>query len=247
MLAVVQFKPRRGARNANLEVLTRIVTGALEAGAKLVVLPEMAATGYRFPNPEVIRPLAEGIKGPTFKTFSPLAKKYQAHIVIGFVEDHEGRLFNAAMSIGPDGKVEAHYRKRLLYTDDHTWANPGDLPYPSFQTPWGSTTIGICMDINDPRFVTHVRRYRPQVICFPTNWVDEGNEQIHRYWSNQLRGWDGILLAADRWGAEDGVGFWGRSAIIKSGEVLVSGPPEGDGFHLFDLPPAPPPAPPVAG
>lgn len=247
MLAVVQFKPRRGARNANLEALMKLVTAALEGGAKLVVLPEMAATGYRFPNPEVVRPLAESPRGATFKTFSPLAKQYKAHIVIGYVEDFEGRLFNAAMVINPDGKLEAQYRKRYLYIDDLTWANPGDLPYVSFQTPFGSATIGICMDINDPRFVTHVRRTKPDIVCFPTNWVDESstgnNTDIHKYWANQLRGWNGWLLAADRWGQEDDVIFWGRSAIMKGADVQASGPPEGDGWWLVQVPEKAPPAP----
>ncbi len=236
MLAVVQFKPRRGARNANLQALTALATDALRGGAKLVVLPEMAATGYRFPNPEVIRPMAELPRGPTFRTFGPLAKEYGAWIVVGFVEDFEGRLFNAALVINPDGKPEALYRKRLLYIDDHTWANPGDLPYPSFTTPWGTATVGICMDINDPRFITHLRRSKPDLVCFPTNWVDDGTD-IHKYWAGQLRGWNGTLLAADRWGEEDGVGFAGRSAIVKAGAVLAEAPAEGDGWFAWTPPP----------
>lgn len=247
MLAVVQFKPRRGARNANLEKLVALTTQALQAGAKLVVLPEMAATGYRFPNPDVVRPMSELPRGPTFKAFAALAKEYAAHIVVGFVEDNEGKLYNAALVISPEGKLEALYRKRLLYIDDHTWANPGDLPYPVFDTAWGKTTVGICMDINDPRFLTHVRKVRPDMVLFPTNWVDE-NVDVHRYWMNQLRGWNGILVAADRWGDEDGVFFAGRSAIFKAGKTLVEGPPEGDGFYLAEVPPkaaAPPKLAPV--
>lgn len=229
MIAVVQFRPRRGARNANLAALTGIATQALEGGARLLVLPEMCATGYRFPNPEAIRPMSEPVRGPTFRAFAPLAKQYKAHLVIGFVEDHEGRLFNAALVLNPDGKIEALYRKRLLYIDDHTWANPGDLPYPTFQTPYGSATVGICMDINDPRFLTHIRRARPDVLCFPTNWVDEGADP-RAYWAGQLRGWNGVLVAADRWGEEDGVLFAGRSAVMRRSDVLVTGPDEGDGW-----------------
>lgn len=229
MLAVCQFKPRRGARNANLAALVKLATEALEGGARLLVLPEMAATGYRFPNPEAIRPMAEPPRGPTFRAFSPLARQYKAYIVVGFVEDFEGRLFNAALVINPEGRIEALYRKRLLYIDDHTWANPGDLPYPVFRTPWGTATVGICMDINDPRFLTHVRRARPDLVCFPANWVDEG-ENPRTYWANQLRGWNGVLLAADRWGEEDGVGFAGLSAVMRGGEVLAGGPAEGDGW-----------------
>jgi predicted amidohydrolase len=240
MLAVVQFKPRRGARNANLAGLATLTVQALQGGAKLVVLPEMAATGYRFPNPEAIRPMSEGPRGPTFRTFSPLARQHKAHLVVGFVEDHEGRLFNSALVIGPDGRIDSLYRKRLLYIDDHTWASPGDLPYPIFQTPYGTATVGICMDINDPRFITHLRRAKPDVLCFPANWVDEGTDP-QKYWANQLRGWSGTLVAADRWGEEDEVGFAGRSVVMRRGEALVSGPAEGDGW--WGATPAPVPAP----
>lgn len=229
MLAVVQFKPRRGARNANLASLVKLATAALEGGAKVLVLPEMCATGYRFPNPEVVRPMSEPPRGPTFKAFQPLAKQYGAYIIVGFVEDFEGKLYNAAIVINGEGKVETLYRKRLLYIDDHTWANPGDLPYPVFRTPYGTATVGICMDINDPRFLTHLKRTKPDIVCFPTNWVDEGDNP-QPYWISQLRGWNGYLLAADRYGEEDGVGFCGRSCVIKAGSVLVSGPAEGDGW-----------------
>ncbi len=229
MIAVVQYKPRRGARNSNLPGLAALTAEALQAGAKVVVLPEMASTGYRFPNPEVIRPMSEPPRGPTFRTFSPLARQYKAVIVVGFVEDCEGRLFNSALVISADGRIEAVYRKRLLYIDDHTWASPGDLPYPLFQTAYGTATVGICMDINDPRFITHIRRTRPDLLCFPTNWVDEGTDP-RPYWVNQLRGWSGTLVAANRWGEEDEVGFCGQSAVVRHGETLVSGPPEGDGW-----------------
>lgn len=235
MLAVVQFKPRRGARNSNLDKLSGFTIEALKAGAKLVVLPEMAATGYRFPNPDVVRPMSELPRGPTFRMFAPIAKEYRAHILIGFVEDCEGKLYNAAMLLNPDGKIETVYRKRLLYIDDHTWANPGDLPYPVFETQWGKTTLGICMDINDPRFLTHVRKIKPDLVLFPTNWVEEGVD-IHKYWMNQLRGWNGTFAAADRWGEEDGVGFAGRSAVFHAGQTLVEAQPEGDGFFLASPP-----------
>ncbi|MEN9786014.1 MAG: hypothetical protein RLZZ299_1278 [Pseudomonadota bacterium] len=239
MLSVVQFKPRRGARNANLASLLPLVKQALDGGARVLVLPEMAATGYRFPNPEVVRPMAEPARGATFKVLAPLAKEHGAHIVCGFVEDSEGRLFNSAMVVNPDGKLEAVYRKRFLYIDDHTWASAGDLPYPVFQTPYGVATVGICMDLNDPRFLTHVRRVRADLVCFPTNWIDEGVDP-RPYWAGQLKGWSGTLVAADRWGSEDDVTFCGRSTILRNGEILVEAPPEGDGWWGWTPPVAEP-------
>ena len=234
MLAVVQFNPARGQRTANLAALAAITADALAAGAKVVVLPEMAATGYRFPDALSIRPMADPVQGETFDAFAALARDHRAHVIVGFVEKFAGHLFNAAIAIGPAGELAAHYRKRLLYEDDIPWAKRGDLPYPNFQTPYGSATIGICMDINGPKFCRHVIESRPTLLCFPTNWIDQNLDYIHHYWAWRLKGWKGWLLAANRWGSEDGVGFWGRSAILRDGATRIVAPPRGDGWRGLD-------------
>ena len=231
MLAVVQYNPTRGERAYNLDALSALTSSAARAGAKVIVLPEMAATGYRFANADAVRPLAEPPDGPTFSALSPLAKEYRAHIVGGFAEDSAGTLFNAAIAIGPGGTIVAHYRKRVLYDDDLTWATPGDLPHPIFHTPYGTATLGICMDINGPHFCSFARRMKPALICFPTNWIDQQLDYIHQYWAWRLRGWEGWLIASNRWGEEDGVGFWGRSAILKAGQVMAAAPAVGDGWE----------------
>lgn len=235
MVAVVQFNPIRGRKEENLAALVRLTESALSAGARLVVLPEMAAVGYRFPDAAAIGPFAEPAGGPTLRALAPLAMKYWGQIVVGFVEDAGGRLFNSAMVIGPDGRLVAVYRKRLLYDDDFRWAEAGDTAYPLFETPYGRATVGICMDINDDRFVEFLRRAKPAVICFPTNWIDEGRDDIHAYWAHRLAGRRGLFLAADRWGEEDGVRFWGRSAILHDGRVVTSAPPVGDGCRGYQL------------
>jgi predicted amidohydrolase len=173
MPAVVQFRPERGRRAENLAALARLTEGPLARGHRLVVLPEMAATGYRFPDAAAVRPLAEPAEGPTLATFAPLAERYQAWIVVGFAEADGDRLFNSALVIDPQGRRFATYRKRLLYTDDFTWAQAGDLPYPRFTTPDGTATVGICMDVNGAEFPAHLRKTQPDVVCFPTNWIDQ--------------------------------------------------------------------------
>lgn len=230
MFAVVQFRPDRGQRSANLARLVPLVSAACDAGASFVVLPEMAATGYRFPSAEAVRPLAEPALGPTFAALSPIARERQAHVVCGFVEADGRRLFNSALVIGPDGALEHLYRKRYLYVDDTTWAAPGDLPFPVVSSPLGRAVVGICMDINGPWLPRAALVHAADVVCLPTNWVDEGRDDIHDYWRERLPLFDGTLLAADRWGVEDGVGFWGRSAIMHGGEVVVSAPACGDGW-----------------
>ena len=235
MLGLIQFNPVRGDVAANLRSLKSLSQKALGEGATLLVMPEMAATGYRFATPDLVIPLAEPVIGRTFDAFAILAEQYRVHIVAGFVESSDDKLFNSAFAISPDGKLAAHYRKRLLYTDDTTWATPGDLPYPEFTTPFGKATIGICMDINGTEFPNHVRKTKPDVICFPTNWIDQDLDYIHQYWAWKLKGYAGYLLAANRWGNEDGVGFWGRSAILHAGKIIRSAPATGDGYILLEM------------
>lgn len=234
MIGVLQFCPRRGEVERNLEDLLALTRDALAEGVRLLVLPEMAATGYRFAGPGEVHALAEPLTGRTIARLGALAREREAWLVAGFPEVDGGLLFNSAAVLEPGGSVVARYRKRCLYEDDWTWAEPGDLPYPSFQTPWGVATVGICMDINDPGFTRHVVRTQPAIVCFPTNWIDQGLPSIHAYWADRLDGHEGYLLAADRWGSEDGVTFWGRSAILRAGEVLASLPARGSGWVAVD-------------
>lgn len=230
MLAVLQFRPDRGERAANLARLVVLVRAACEAGARFVVLPEMAATGYRFPGPDAVRPLAEPALGPTFEALSPLAREHGAHLVCGFVEHDGARLFNAAIVIGPDGEPIGVYRKRYLYVDDTTWAAPGNKPFTVFETPQGRAIVGICMDINGHQLPLATLTSQASVVCLPTNWVDEGRLDIHDYWADRMPFFDGTFLGADRWGTEDGVRFWGRSAILHAGRVVAAAPARGDGW-----------------
>ncbi len=235
MLAVVQFGPNRGERTQNLRRLAELTSAACAAGARLVVLPEMAASGYRFPSADAIRPLCEPAHGETLATLAPIARDFGAFLVAGFAERApDERLFNSALVVSPAGELLATYRKRLLFDDDETWATPGDTPFPRFHTPYGTALVAICMDINGWELPRAARLAPPDVICFPTNWVDEGRTDIHDYWNWRMPTFDGIFLAADRTGAEDGVGFYGRSAILVAGRPVVSAPATGDGWLLYD-------------
>ena len=235
MLGLIQFNPVRGEVDANLAALVVLARGALDQGAKLLVLPEMAATGYCFASPDQVRPLAESVQGKTFNAFASLASEYRAHIVVGFAESaDDGKLYNSAFAVSPEGGLAAHYRKRLLYELDYTWATPGDLPYPLFTTPQGTATIGICMDLNSDEFPNYLRATQPDIACFPTNWIDQNLDYIHQYWAWRLRGYTGTLIAANRWGHEDGTGFWGRSAFLRRGKVLRAASPVGDEWLVME-------------
>lgn len=233
-LSAIQYRPPHGQPAQAREELCALTVQALDQGAQLVVLPEMATTGYVFDSADEIRPHSEPAEGPTLAALGPLASAARATVVVGFAEQAaDGRLYNSALVVGPDGALQAVYRKVLLFDLDYSWAEPGHerLCLPS---PVGRLAPAICMDLNDDGLIRWLWAERPQVVAFCTNWLEEGLD-VQSYWRLRLRGWRGWFVAANRWGEERGVRFCGRSAILApDGRAVAKAPPDGDGVLVVD-------------
>ncbi|RME25269.1 MAG: carbon-nitrogen hydrolase family protein, partial [Deltaproteobacteria bacterium] len=86
-LAAVQYRPPHGRPDRARRELARRVRAAIDAGARLVVLPEMATTGYVWPDAAALRPHAEPARGPTFEALRAEARTGGgAWVVCGFAE-----------------------------------------------------------------------------------------------------------------------------------------------------------------
>ena len=148
-------------------------------------------------------------------------------IVVGIAESAEGVCYNTALLIGPDGELEAVYRKVLLFELDERWATPGDTRV-QVDTEWGRVALGICMDLNDDGFTAFLSEQDAAVTAFCTNWLDQGFDVID-YWRWRLLGWRGWFVAANTWGTDEGIRFSGRSAILgPTGQAAAIGPTRGD-------------------
>jgi predicted amidohydrolase len=227
-VAAIQFKAHLGDLDASREALARMALEAA-AGADLVVLPEMAATGYLFDDPAHARTVAEPARGPTFALLAPIAREHACWIVCGFPEDAGAVLYNSALVIDDTGALRFVYRKSMLYDPDARWCLPGDSGYRVFETRVGTFTVGICMDLNDDEFLSWCHRVKPLAIAFPTNWLDEGFA-VWRYWAWRLAGLETTLVAANSWGPERDICFSGASAVLTCHEVLAVAPTRGDGI-----------------
>lgn len=235
-IAALQFKAQKDQPEASLAALCQLIEHAAQAGAELVVCPEMAYTGYLFENAAAIAPRCEPALGGAFPVLSELARRYGIYLVCGYPEladgvgpegDHAAaatgpRLYNSARVLSPDGALLYNYRKRLLFSADTTWATPGDTPYPILSTPFGRLTVGICMDLNDDRFVEFLQQGGPLWVAFCTNWLDEGSDVLP-YYCYRLRGFVGVFAAANTYGLETSPGhaptrFCGRSTILSIAE-----------------------------
>jgi predicted amidohydrolase len=146
--AVVQFEPTPDEPGTNLATVERLARQAVADGARLIVFPELCLLGYwhlRRHTAERLRELAEPADGPLISRVSALAKELDAGLAVGFLEDAEGKLFNAYAVCLPDGAVHVH---RKLHSFEHEAISSGSS-YTVFDTPWGFRAgVLICWDNN---------------------------------------------------------------------------------------------------
>lgn len=146
-VAAVEFNPQFMQFNSNLPKLVAAAEAAAKEGAKLIVLPEMATTGYIYKDREQINPLLDTIPGKTTALLEALARKYQVYVVVGIAEiDPASNLaYNSAVLLGPKGYI-GKYRKNQLNSTDTRWATRGNLGFPVFDTELGKIALLICHD-----------------------------------------------------------------------------------------------------
>lgn len=190
LVAAVQMPSTLGDVEANSQRIERLARQAAARGAKIVVFPEAALTGYLSQDLRVNwhvpgRPLdpafsgrspaevAVTVPGPHTARFARLARQLGVYLVVPFVERERSnnRYFNTACLFGPDGKLVLHYRKinPWPYPED-AWATPGKRLAVA-DTPLGRLGLLICFDIHTepPRLAAA----GAQILLYPIAWVED--------------------------------------------------------------------------
>jgi len=241
-----QFRPALGDLEANREAVERLAREA--AGADLLVLPELASSGYAFASPEEARTSAEPVPdGPFTRLLVELARRYRLFLAAGVCEEAGGRLYNSAVLVGPDGLVGL-YRKVHLFWNEKDLFAPGDLGFPVFDLRaadlgperggWTCRTgLLICFDWQFPEAWRVLALRGADLVCHPSNLVLPGLAQravpvqamLNRVWT----------VLANRYGQERDLLFTGRSLVITPrGETAAEGPTEGDAVRIVEIDPA---------
>ena len=229
-IACVQMEPRVGDKAGNVALSVDKIERAAQAGAKIVVLPELANSGYVFESRAEAFALAEPVPdGPTSLAWAAVAARLDITVVAGIAERAGDRLFNAAVVIGPQGYVGT-FRKVHLWNEENLYFEPGDVGFPVFATPHGRIGVMICYDGWFPEAYRLLALQGADLVCMPTNWVpipgqDPAREAMANILcmaaahSNSL-----FVAAADRVGVERGQLFLGQSLIVGCTGWPMAGP-----------------------
>ncbi len=142
-VAAVEFNPAEHNLQGNIDGIASKVTTASKNGAKLIVLPEVAATGWMISGTKD----TDTIPGKLTATLENITKKYNNYVVVGLYENDPitGLIHNAAALVGPKGYI-GKYRKNQLPPGDFETATPGNLGFPVFDTEIGRIGMLICFD-----------------------------------------------------------------------------------------------------
>jgi hypothetical protein len=120
-----QFAPKFGEVANNL---SKIVSALRGAEADIIVLPELAFTGYFFKDRSELSSLAEDpAKSPTVSSLIALCRDRNFFLVTGFAEKSADKIFNSALLVGGDGVLHT-YRKLHLFNTEREYFDPGDTP-----------------------------------------------------------------------------------------------------------------------
>ncbi len=227
--AALQFEPRLGAKRENLARLCALADEAASAGARVIVMPEMAVTGYCWRDRVEVAPLVETVPGPTTDLFVEIARRHGCYIVVGLAERDPmtDLYYNTAALVGPDGVV-CVYRKSHAFIAEPRWAAESVNTPPVVATPYGRLGLFICMDADymEPARLLGVAGC--DVALFPTCWLDEKAPSaawMARAYENGM-----YLVAADRFGCERGVQFSGGSCVLDPDGAVVAMRDTGEGI-----------------
>jgi predicted amidohydrolase len=233
-VAAIQYEPALGEKEKNVADLLRLVEEAAQHEARLIVLPEMATTGYCWESRSEVAPHVEPVPGPTTGRFQQLAAKYNCFIAVSLpeVDPATNVYYNCMVLIGPEGIIGT-YRKIHSYISEPRWARDGDLGMPVWETPLGRLAGLICMDAMYFEAARIPALHKADVLLFPTNWLEEkcpSSWWMARAFENGV-----YFIAANRYGIERGVHFSGGSCVLDPDGVIQSYLDSGDGIVYGEI------------
>ena len=228
-VAVHQLAPAIGDLDGNRARALAAIEAAAAAGAQVVVLPELAASGYVFRDAAEARSLAEPPDGPTLEGWAELAAAHGLAVVGGFAEAAgDGRLHNSAALVDAGG-LRAVYRKVHLWDRESLVFTPGDEPPAVVATEHGRIGVMVCYDLEFPEWVRLAALRGAELLCVPTNWPREprpdGERPMEVLRTMVAASTNRMAVAVcDRCGDERGVAWVAGSAIAGPDGWLLAGP-----------------------
>jgi N-carbamoylputrescine amidase len=163
-IAGVQLRCRVGRREDNLARAQTLAARAAAEGARLVLLPELAASGYTIS--PTLWDAVEPAAGPTVAWLRRTAERLQVYLGTSFAEFDAGHVYNTFVLAGPDGREAGRVRKS--HAETYFFRNQWG-PH-VIDSALGRIGVGICADNQYADFARLMRRARVDLLLQPHAW-----------------------------------------------------------------------------
>jgi predicted amidohydrolase len=229
-----QFRPLFGQPQKNLK---KVVETLRAVAADLIVLPELAFSGYYFANKSEASAHAEvPSQSGIVEALKALCKSRDFFIVTGFTEKAADKVFNSALLIGPQGLIHT-YRKIHLFNTEKDCFDPGDTPLSVQEVREALVGMMVCFDWFFPEVSRSLALQGAHLIAHPSNLVLNFCQQsmVTRCLENGV-----FAITANRFGADNrphgSLRFTGRSQITApKGRIVHRAHSQRDALFIADL------------
>ena len=233
-VAVIQFEPFLNKKEKNQGKILDLLNQSMKYKPKLIVLPELAFSGYNFNSLDEVKASSDEIpNSKSCELLDKFAKKNDVFILSGINERSGEDFYNSAVVFGPSGHVLT-YRKIHLYLREKVFFKAGNNKPRLFSINDVKVGIMICFDWFFPEFPRTIALMGADIICHPMNAVIPDGAMLgdtyHSKWNRVF------IVLANRIGIERDLRFLGMSQISDpTGKVLIRASINKEEILNFDL------------
>lgn len=228
---------------ANIRTVSEHIREAAGKGAQIVLPPELFQNHYFCKTQEEhwFAHAYPALEHPCVTALKPLAEELDIAIPVSIFERDGPRYYNSLVMIDAGGKVMGTYRKSHIpdgpgYMEKY-YFRPGDTGFKVWNTKHGRVGVGVCWDQWFPESARIMALMGAEVLMYPTAIGSEPHDDsldTAARWRRAMQGHavSNVMpvVAANRYGKEDGQTFYGTSFICDhSGEVVSELGRTGDG------------------
>lgn len=225
-----ELAPVIGDHSGNLGAIDSAVRDAMNAGVQLLVLPELATSGYHLSDMEA-RAAALPVSSEVFEQWTRYLRS-DSVAVVGFCETDGRDLYNSVAVLTPGG-IASVYRKTHLWDAEKGIFTPGATAGGVTPTPMGLLGVLICYDLEFPEMPRGLALAGAEIIAVPTNWplvpkpAEEHPPEVVQAMA-AARASRVAIACCDRRGEERGE-RWTQGTTIVSPDGWPCGEKDGEG------------------
>jgi predicted amidohydrolase len=233
-----ELAPVLGDVTTNLRAIAGSIARAAQDGIDLLVLPELATSGYHLRSRSHARSAAIAADGTELSAVAAVVPDGM-HVVAGFCESVADAVFSSAVVIASSGVVTV-YRKTHLWGEERMLFDAGDQPAPVVDLGRFRLGVLVCFDLEYPEMPRSLALRGADMIAAPVNWPrvprpagERPPELIQAMGSARA---SGVAIACcDRSGLENGEEWTRGSGVVsQEGWVISTESSEKNGQRILD-------------